>query len=174
MYVLAVLTAILSACTHRNNLDNPAPQISTTGPEVEITFQNGQHASIMLGKNQPALKKQFLGWVQQGVYRNAPVYRQVPGDFLLTGKPRLAGWGFIKGLYVENVAKQHSAHYGQVGLVVHADGTVGPELIIKYGFSVQSCCLDPANVEIGKITSGSASLAKVPLGDNTLGIAIRQ
>ena len=179
-FLAIIVPLTLAGCFFSARNDEPINNFNTPdiveqpGPMLVFTFQNGQQAQVLLGKKHEHLKEHLLAWIQQGVYRNSPVYRQVPGDFLLTGKPRMAGWGFVKGMYLENLAKQPSARYGQVGLIVHADGTVGPELIIKYGFSAQNCCLDPANVQIGKIITGKAALGKVKLGDNLLGIAIMQ
>lgn len=148
--------------------DTPLPR-----PQMQVAFQQGQTVTIKLaGKNGP-LENQFVEWVREGVYSNAFVYRQLPGVFILAGKPRLQGLPFVDGREVENLKKQPQTHYGSVGLIVHADGTVGPEMILYYGWSVRECCQTPANVRIGTITSGQSLLAKVQRGDVLTNIAIQ-
>ncbi len=171
--ILAALA--LSACT-------PAIPRSTYTPpsyKAEATFQFGQGVTIKLDEStgNTGLQKAFRGWVEQGVYTNTPVYRQLPGVFVLTGKPRLAGQGYVMGGEPSKTkpdqTKFPEAGAGQIGLVTHADGTVGPELILIYGHSLTTCCDAPQNIRIGKITSGKSSLKSVQRGDNLQSIAIQ-
>jgi hypothetical protein len=168
---LLAAALLLTACA-----ENPlviAPTKAVPGPTVTITFQNGQTADVLLSGRNPALEYQFLQWAKQGVYNQAPVYRQLPGIFLLAGKPRLSGFAFIDGRYTENLGQQKGTRHMQAGLVTHADGTVGPELILQYGWGVRSCCEAPANVTIGRIMEGRRSLPAVQRGDYITGIAIK-
>ena len=166
---LAVTAAlILASCTAS------AP----SGPPTlaQATFQNGQVVQIKLDPNlDPALKTAFENWVAQGVYTNSPVYRKLPGIFLLTGKPRLAGYGFQSGVIPTPNPKGKtppSTTSSNIGLVVHADGTVGPELILQYGIGVVSCCEAPQNIRIGILTKGALKLHQVERGDNLQNIVI--
>ena len=161
----------LAACASQpdpNHIPRPAPPKVAT-----LTFQNGQTATIKLNGKHPALENAFRQWVAQGTYTEIPVYRQLPGIFILTGKPRLAGQGFITGEIPASESSLKSVGYGQIGLVTHMDGTVGPEIILMYGQGVVNCCDEPANISIGRITDGKWSLRNVQRGDNLTGIAIQ-
>ncbi|PZP38477.1 MAG: hypothetical protein DI585_07280 [Pseudomonas fluorescens] len=138
---------------------------------LELTFQNGQTAIVKLNDTNPEIRNAFLNWVDQGVYAQTPVYRQFPGVFLLAGKPRLKGEGYISG--PGTPLKPKHPHYGQIGLVIHADGTVGPELLMVYGVGLTSCCEAPQSIVIGRITSGKGDLGTVQRGDNLQTIAIQ-
>lgn len=164
------LALVLAACS--SSLTAQQPPLPR--PQMQASFQQGQTITIKLaGKNGP-LENQFAEWVREGVYTNAYVYRQLPGVFILAGKPRLQGMPFVDGGSVQDPKKQSSTHYGNIGLVTHADGSIGPEIILYYGWSVRECCQTPANVTIGTITSGQSSLGKVQRGDLLTNIAIQQ
>lgn len=146
-------------------------------PEAHLSFQSGQQVTVDVTAQDPALKAAFLKWARRGVYSQTPVYRQLPGIFVLTGKPRLAGNGYLPGqaptMNLEDPkTKPAEAKNGDIGLVIHADGTVGPEIILVYGYGIVACCEAPANIRIGKITSGKSALGSVQRGDNLTGIAI--
>lgn len=164
---LLAVALVLSSCAGAPAAKpKPKPQ-----PTASLTFQNGETVTIQLAGRDPALEKAFQKWVKQGVYTQAPVYRQLPGIFVLTGKPRLAGNGFVSGpTPTTNPEKPNKAppetKTGQVGLVKHADGTYGPELILMYGKAIVSCCEAPANIAIGTITKGRNNLHRVQRGDN--------
>lgn len=165
--LILIVALALAACAHT---------LLTNAPSAQLTFQNGQQATVRLDAGDPALQKAFLQWAGQGVYAQAPVYRQLPGIFVLAGKPRLAGHAFVSGQsptpLLKN-AKPEEASTGQIGLVTHADGTVGPEIILIYGHALRTCCQAPANILIGTITSGESSLHTVLRGDNLVNITAK-
>lgn len=152
------------------------PKAAPPPVTAQASFQFGQTANVLLdASGNTGLQQAFQQWVRQGVYTQTPVYRQLPGVFVLTGKPRLAGQGFVMGTQATLEPKQKKfpeAKAGEAGLIIHADGTVGPELILIYGHSVTSCCEAPQNIRIGKITSGKSALKSVQRGDNLQSIAI--
>jgi hypothetical protein len=169
--ILALATALLiSACSSMSG-ETPTRSAPPPSPTMaQLTFQNGQTATLKLDGD-PALRAAFLKFAAAGAYTETPVYRQLPGIFILTGKPRLAGQGFVTGQPMPQGKSE--ARFGQVGLVTHADGTVGPELVLIYGPSVTTCCEAPANLRLGTITEGKWSLRHVQRGDNLTSIAIQ-
>lgn len=155
-----------------------ASQPAHKRPVATFTFQNGESVTVKLMGKDPALEAAFMGWAAQGAYTQTLVYRQLPGIFVLTGKPRLAGNGFMAGQSpTPNPEKPDKkpapTKIGQIGLVMHPDGTVGPEIILMYGYKVVTCCEEPANIAIGTITGGRKSLGTVQRGDNLQSIAIQ-
>lgn len=169
LLALALLIT-LAGCASANQKSAPV------GPNLVMQFQNGQSITVELFNRNQAVQNTFLAWVGQGVYTNTPVYRQLPGIFILTGKPRLAGRGFMPGPAMVQLEKQPSAKTGQMGLVVHADGTVGPEIYLQYGYTLRECCTAPATIPIGKINNmatGKKTLASIERGDNLINIAIQ-
>ncbi|RYD48359.1 MAG: hypothetical protein EOP85_03700 [Verrucomicrobiaceae bacterium] len=177
---LALLAALLlTGCSTAQPVRSTRSQPVQPSYVADATFQFGQNLTIKLdpATGNSGLQQAFAGWVEQGVYTNTPVYRQLPGVFVLTGKPRLAGGTFIEGSSPTRTKPDQrefpEASVGQVGLVTHADGTVGPELIFIYGYSVTACCEAPQNVRIGKIVKGRSSLKSVQRGDNLQSIAIQ-
>lgn len=174
------LAVLLAACgggyTYKAYPKPPLPK-----PEAEMVFQEGQKVRVkMLGQN-AELENAFMSWVVQGVYTQAPVYRQLPGVFVLAGKPRLKGEGFVMGTGLTPVMNKQGqmvtpevkdARMGQIGLVVHADGTVGPEVILVYGACLRTCGEAPANLRIGTIEQGMLGLRDVLRGDNVAGVSL--
>ncbi len=179
--LLVVMTVALAACgSGAGYTYKPHAAPALPKPFVEMVFQEGQKVRVQLLGQDAALENAFMSWVEQGVYTNAPVYRQLPGVFVLAGKPRLKGEGFVIGTAPapqfdekgQSVApKVEEATTGYMGLVVHADGTVGPEMILVYGKAVGACCEAPKNIRIGAIRMGRLILNDVKRGDNLLGVA---
>jgi len=164
---LVLVALLLGSCAARQ------PMVDL--PVVELDFEGGQRVQVRLLGMDAGLENAFMGWVEEGVYTEAPVYRQLPGVFILAGKPRLKGEGFVPGTILTPevnrkgeivVRERPEARAGYVGLVVHADGTIGPELIAIYGRDPRGCCEAPANVRIGVITGGRHALREVMRGDD--------
>lgn len=175
MLKLARATILCTALTLAACSSLPLTEKKVT---ANLEFQFGQHAEIQLDNDlDPALKDAFLKWVNDGVYTQTPVYRQLPGIFILTGKPRLAGQGFVAGQVPLPEAWREGngdVGTGDVGLVTHADGTVGPELILKYGPGLITCCEAPQNLRIGTISKGSFKLRSVQRGDNLISVGLKR
>lgn len=178
--LLLLAALVLAACSSQQQLPRSTPKPPPQPAyKADAIFQFGQGVTIKLDPStgNSGLQESFKEWVQQGVYTNTPVYRQLPGVFILAGKPRLGGQGFVEGgepsRTKPNQREFKEASFNHVGLVVHADGTVGPELVFIYGVSVTNCCEAPQNVRIGKIVKGRSSLKSVQRGDNLQGIAIQ-
>lgn len=169
--LILATTLILSACaTHK-----PAPV--PLGPTIaQLTFQNGQTATIKLDGKHPELETAFQQWAANGTYTQTPVYRQLPGIFILTGKPRLASQSFQPGAIptpLPDNKKPAATGVRGVGLVVHQDGSVGPELILHYGPAILNCCDFPANIRIGTIQTSTSNLATIQRGDNLQSLTIQ-
>ncbi len=141
---------------------------SSAGQKYTLEFQGGQTAEINITSNHPGIQTAIKAWIEQGLYNQAPVYRQVPQQFLLVGKPRLTGQPYFSGPALTSETKIGTQNIGNVGLVVHADGTLGPELMLHYGIRALSCCQNLQAVTIGTITRGSRNLATVKRGDTLL------
>ncbi len=181
--VLLAVTLVLAACSGSGYTYKAHAKPALPKPFVEMVFQEGQKVRVQMLGQDAELENAFMSWVEQGIYTHAPVYRQLPGVFVLAGKPRLKGEGFVMGTAPapqvdakgQPVApKMYDSSVGHVGLVVHADGTVGPEMILVYGKAVGACCEAPKNVRIGAIRSGRLILESVKRGDNLLGVARTQ
>ncbi|TKW60464.1 MAG: hypothetical protein DI628_06055 [Blastochloris viridis] len=177
---LMAVALVLAACSGNGYTYKAHAKPALPKPFVEMVFQEGQKVRVQMLGQDAELENAFMSWVEQGVYTNAPVYRQLPGVFVLAGKPRLKGEGFVMGTAPAPqvdakgqpmAPKVHEAGVGHLGLVVHADGTVGPEMILIYGKSVGACCEAPKNVRIGAIREGRLILESVKRGDNLLGVA---
>lgn len=180
--ILGCLALLLAACGSSGyrykaseHAKPPVPR-----PVAEMVFQGGQKLHVRMAGEHAELEGAFMSWVAQGVYTEAPVYRQVPGVFVLAGKPRLKGEGFVMGTAPapqvdakgQPVApKLREPGVGELGLVKHADGTFGPEVIIVYGLDPRACCEAPQAVRIGTIEEGRRGLREVLRGDNVLGVA---
>ncbi|MBI1309001.1 MAG: hypothetical protein GC129_03955 [Proteobacteria bacterium] len=161
---LAVALA-LAAC------NGMAPEVfnqPTTLPgEVVLEMENGQTATLRITSQNPALTGFIKAMVGRGYYNDQYFYDQTPGSFVLVGKARLSGRPTVAGPYIKIDAKNQpdSAGTGEVGMVVHVDGTVGPELILRYGFMLRDRDLQPQNIAVGRITSGKSALGALHKGD---------
>jgi hypothetical protein len=142
-------------------------------PTLHLTFQGGQSAEVSVIPNSP-FKDALMGWADAGVYNGTPVYRNMPGVFLLTGKPRLAGNNFVQGVPMPTPAHDVSNLPGraEAGLVVHADGTVGPELIVRYGTCILSACERPQAVRFGYVTRTTGNLKDILRGDRLESVTV--
>jgi hypothetical protein len=169
-----IFATALTACAHvSTGTKQPA---KAPPPLAELSFQFNQQVTLELLNEDPALTEAFLKWAKDGVYANTPVYRQLPGIFVLTGKPRLKGTAFIAGTNPTPDPKgkpARDATMGYAGLVIHADGTVGPEIVLTYGRCFRAYCEGPANIRFAKIGDGQGSLGAVQRGDNLMNIAIQ-
>lgn len=179
-FLLLCVVVAVAACGGGGYTYKAPAKPALPKPFVEMVFEEGQKVRVQMLGQDAALENAFMSWVEQGVYTKAPVYRQLPGVFVLAGKPRLKGEGFVMGTAPapqvnekgEPVTpKMEEASAGYVGLVAHADGTVGPEMILVYGRALGACCEAPRNVRIGVIREGRLILRDVKRGDNLLGVA---
>lgn len=133
--------------------------------QATVMFERGQSVTFTYDENTP-LTPYVRQWVLSGVYNGASVYKQVPGVLVMVGKGRLDGRAFVPGPGKPEPRPVSADSTHAVGLVVHADGSVGPELSIRYGRGVWGCCDAPQTVFIGYVQSES-HLADVQRGDRT-------
>lgn len=163
----SLLVTFLAGCTTQPTVSPPPIG------KLVVEFQGGQTATINLDKKGAdyRLNSAVATWAKQGYYNGQFVYRQVPGYFLLAGKARLNGHVPEQGIsYVGlqadgTMAELPEAHMGQVGAVVHANGTVGPELMLQYGWSLADEGTEPQNIRIGTLEEGKGNLKSVQRGD---------
>lgn len=174
-FLLPPLSAALFACAAALPPQKALQNQSPPPPAAALYFQFNQQVKLQLLDEDPALLGAFTKWVNSGVYSQTPVYRQLPGIFIIAGKPRLKGEPFVRGTLATPLPKNKKpkeASKGYAGLVIHADGTVGPELVLTYGRCFRAYCEGPANIRIAKITDNSGALGTVQRGDNLISIAI--
>lgn len=158
------LVTLLASCATQPKAPPPPPI-----GKLVVEFQNGQTAVVNLDEKQAhyGLSQFVAGLAGQGYYNGQFVYRQVPGYFVLAGKSRLTAQTALPGLYgpAGITPTLPEAQSGQVGAVVHADGAVGPELILQYGWSVADEDTEPQNIRIGTLKMVHGSLKSVQRGD---------
>lgn len=148
--------------------------------KLEVEFQGGQTALINLDEKTAdyALNGAIAQLAAQGYYNGNIVYRQVPGYFVLLGKARLSGQPTLPGVYGVGlgangkVRQLPEAGEWQVGAVVHANGEVGPELLLQYGWSVVDAATELKNVRIGTLQAVEGKLLNVRRGDKVVAIRL--
>ena len=166
--VLLAVVLMLAACSGMKMSDftpaNPFAE-SGSGPTITMKLENGQTVTLILTTRVDELAQFTRVMIERGYYDDQYIYRDVPGDFVLTGKARLSGRPTLAGPYIKDADKMDAVTTGQVGLLIHQDGTVGPEFILRYGRMIRDRETQPANVAVGYIKSGKDVLEAAQKGD---------
>lgn len=144
------------------------------GPEVTLTLENGAQVKFVITSKNAQLAEFTRILIERGYYNDQYIYRDVPGAFVLTGKARLSNRPTMAGPYVpkDEIEKLGDVGTGEVGLLVHVDGTVGPEFILRYGMMLRDQETQPQNVLIGKLTEGQDALEAAQKGDKVARVSV--
>lgn len=177
-YLFLAAPLLLVACSGSRmpsfNVPNPFEAIAPSGPEVTMQLENGAQVKFVVTTTNTQLAQFVRVMTERGYYDDQYIYRDVPGAFVLTGKARLSNRPTVAGPYVpkETLDKLGDVGTGEVGLVTHVDGTVGPEFILRYGMMIRDQETQPANVKIGVITAGKEALEAAEKGDKVTKVTI--
>ncbi|NBX86079.1 MAG: hypothetical protein EBQ80_02390 [Proteobacteria bacterium] len=152
----------------------PSPALLRPDADVTFTLPSGSF-SFTVAATPENISTYAHTLLSSGYYRGQYIYRQVPGVCMATGIATLSGWRNARAMQLPmqqskggfKPIKTTTTGPGTVGLLRHANGTIGPELVIHYGINPLEKCPLPAT-RIGKITQGRDALRQTKKGDKIL------